>query len=479
MTPVSNDRPLWHRLSPLAVIAPSRLVLLALACGFASMLAACGGKSSGSSAGSGSHDPGALAVVVTDNYGVPVADALVSASLGGSSVQGRTDSNGQALLGVAWPDGTASIDISRESYHDANVQTPVTEGQVTEVSAVLTRITMAAGGAMLSRSGVLPSVSADGRTLNFEVEIVVVDADANPVTGLGASAFRLLPCTPAAATDDNDCLRGASTTIDHAYTPVDAQPVALAIAPGVANPYAAALMIDQSSSISMTDPTAARLYSAKAFVDQLGDRDQVLLAAFATGSNALIPTIPLSLWDPFRDRNTASNYYAVLDELPPLVGGETPLYSALDTVRARVASDSTLPSDLARAIVLFTDGTDTTCGAPVNCRSQRKQVTDAANADSVRVFTIGLSADVDIEALGEISFGTGGAVFYAETAEQLIPLYGSVGRLLSLSLGSYRLSYSIQADADGSFVPGQVLLGRVQVTVDGRSFNVPFIVPVL
>jgi len=60
----------------------------------------------------------------------------------------------------------------------------------------------------------------------------------------------------------------------------------------------------------------------------------------------------------------------------------------------------------------------------------------------------------------------------------LIPLYGSVGRLLSLSLGSYRLSFSVQADASGTFVPGQVVLGKVRVTSNGESFDVPFIVPV-
>jgi hypothetical protein len=476
MNHTSTHTPLRHRLAHTVARTLSRLVLLALACGAAGLLTACGGGG-----GSGGTNPavGALTVVVTDKYSAPVAGAHVVASLGSSSVVGLTDGNGQALLAISWPDGTATIDITREAYLDATLQAPIVAGKINTVSATLTRITLAAGGSMLSRSGVPPLVSNGGRTLDFEVELVVVDSDANPVEGLDASAFRLLACTPDAATAVNDCVRGATSKVDLAYTPVDARPEVEVVGTGVAQPYAAALMIDQSASISVTDPTSARLYSAKSFIDELGDRDQVLLAAFAEGAGAVLPTMPLSVWDPFRDRSTASEYFAVLDELSPLVGGATPLYMALDTMRARLASDPTLPSDLGRAIVLFTDGTDTLCGAPDACRSERQQIIDAASADGIRIFTIGLSDDVDIESLGEMSFGTGGAVFYAETAPQLIPLYGSVGRLLSLSLGSYRLRFSIQADVAGSFVPGQVLLGKVEVTITGRTFIVPFIVPVL
>ncbi|MFN7137581.1 MAG: hypothetical protein ACK4MU_08710, partial [Thermomonas sp.] len=61
-------------------------------------------------------------------------------------------------------------------------------------------------------------------------------------------------------------------------------------------------------------------------------------------------------------------------------------------------------------------------------------------------------------------------------AEQLLPLYGSVGRLLSLSLPTYRLRWTVQAAAAETFRPGSTLLGRVQVTAGGQTFDVPFVV---
>ena len=89
---------------------------------------------------------------------------------------------------------------------------------------------------------------------------------------------------------------------------------------GAAEPYAAGLMLDQSQSISGSDPTGARLFSAKAFLDGLGPEDHVLLSAFANDSNtdALIPTKPLTIYPPFRDATTADDapsYYDTLDSL--------------------------------------------------------------------------------------------------------------------------------------------------------------------
>ncbi len=99
-----------------------------------------------------------------------------------------------------------------------------------------------------------------------------------------------------------------------------------------------------------------------------------------------------------------------------------------------------------------------------------------ALAQGVRVFTIGLSSQIDVEALADLSNRTGGAFLYAESAEQLLPLYGTVGRLLSLSLPTYRLRWTVQADSAGAFVSGRALLGRIEVHHGSGTFEVPFIV---
>ena len=208
----------------------------------------------------------------------------------------------------------------------------------------------------------------------------------------------------------------------------------------------------------------------------LGSGDQALLAAFAGSSGALIPTNPLTLYAPFKDRASASSYFPTLDGLAAMVGGDTPLYQSLDTMRQQVVGAAALPAGLAKAVVVFTDGADTRCGSAEACHSTRAQTIRAANQDQLRIFTIGLSKGVDVAALGELASQTGGAFLYADSTEQLIPLYGSVGKLLSLSLPTYRLRWTVRANAAGAFQPGQALLGRVQVAAGTSSFDVPFIV---
>ena len=63
------------------------------------------------------------------------------------------------------------------------------------------------------------------------------------------------------------------------------------------------------------------------------------------GGGALIPTPPLAVYDPFRDSTTVSStpsYYDTLDSLATLVGGGTPLYSALDILVGKVAVDASV-----------------------------------------------------------------------------------------------------------------------------------------
>ena len=145
-------------------------------------------------------------------------------------------------------------------------------------------------------------------------------------------------------------------------------------------------------------------------------------------------------------------------------------------MRQQLATDATLPVGIPKAVVLFTDGADTSCASPDACRISREQSVRLANQDQVPIFTIGLSTGVDVAALGELASQTGGAMLYADTADQLLPLYGSVGKLLSLSLPTYRLRWTVQASAPGAFVSGNTLLGRVQVTTGTKTFDIPLIV---
>ena len=98
-----------------------------------------------------------------------------------------------------------------------------------------------------------------------------------------------------------------------------------------------------------------------------------------------------------------------------------------------------------------------------------------AIASDVRIFTIGLSNDVDFLALAQLASETGGVFLFAETSEQLIPLYGSLGALLSDSLLTYELEWTIASDP-GTFQSGNSVLGRIDVSAAGGTIAVPFIV---
>jgi hypothetical protein len=405
----------------------------------------------------------------------------VQATVGTSVVTGATDAQGVALLIFSGVTGTANVSVSRDTFVTQTAAATIAANLVTDLPITLVRETSAAGGSLTSR-GLPPSVVLpDRQTMTFEIELVIVDGASQPIVGLANANFELNPCTPIAGNDRVDCVRGAAPDFDAGYTPTTVPPLLPleVIAAEPAEPYAAALMLDQSASIATSDPTGARLYSAKSFLDGLGSEDWALLAAFADGA-ALIPTPPLAVYGPFRDSTTVSDpvsYYDTLDSLATLVGGGTPLYSALDSLVGQVA-DPNPPVGIAKSVIIFTDGDDTACGGTLACRTARQASIDNANANAVRIFTIGLTNQVNFEALGELASGTGGVFLFAESPEQLIPLYGSVGRLLSLSLPTYRLTWTVQATSAGVFQPGNVLLGSVTVTAGGSTFDVPFYVAI-
>ena len=440
-------------------------------------LAACGGG--GGSASTGPQPLGLVKVTVLDAYGTAVPDA----KLQGPSGSAFTDAQGVALVLLPAPDSTADVLLSRTTFVDTTVKVTSNTGGVNQVTATLVRATAPAGGSLRSRSGYAPTLGGAGQQLSFEIELVVVQGNSQPVETLSLADFVLRACTPEAASVRNgraDCLRGTgSADADVAYSPATATPTSLQLVPGLtARPYAAALLLDQSGSIAATDPTGARLHSSKAFLDGLGVEDYALLAAFAGGPAANLPTKPLTVYGGFQGKEAARAHFPTLNSLAPLVGGNTPLFDSIDALRQRVAGDTTLPASMSRALLVFTDGADTTCGTVDTCRSLRESTIVGARQAQMRLFTIGLAQGIDVATLGELADRTGGAFLYAENAAQFLALYGSVGKLMSLSLPTYRLRWTVQAAAGAAFRPGDTLLGKVQVSAAGSRFDVPFIVVV-
>jgi hypothetical protein len=451
-------------------------------------LAACGGGGGGGDTASTQPASGLVLTVVDDKYGATIADATVVAMVGSSPLTVAEGPNGTYLLTGAV--GEASVTVSRDTFVTQTVPATITTG-ATALTVRLKRATMAAGGSLTSR-GNLPVVHSPTR-MTFEIELVIVGADSQAIENLTINDFALQACTPRPAPSSEepntvDCVRAAGKP-DVGYTPDNEIPSTFLLRGGDTHrDYAVALMLDQSASIIRSDPTDARLYSAKEFLRELGTGDWVLLSAFADQAGAKIPTIPLTVYEQFKHSSAGMSYDPTLDSLANQVGGGTPLYAALDLLSARVASDVDNinidpPSANGKSVVIFTDGDDTNCVNQLDlndltlCRTNRQNSIKTASDKQVRIFTIGLSNNVDFEALGELANQTGGAFLFAERAEQLIPLYGSVGRLLSLNQKTYRLSWTVTSQ-DDVFVSGKgnALLGKVQVKTADGTFLVPFIV---
>jgi uncharacterized protein YigA (DUF484 family) len=64
---------------------------------------------------------------------------------------------------------------------------------------------------------------------------------------------------------------------------------------------------------------------------------------------------------------------------------------------------------------------------------------------------------------------------FAEDVSQLIPIYGSLGNLLSRSLTTYKLTYKISTDTAGTFAAGRSVLGALAVNAGGTPISLPFI----
>jgi hypothetical protein len=207
------------------------------------------------------------------------------------------------------------------------------------------------------------------------------------------------------------------------------------------------------------------------FLEGVGTNDRVVLAAFADGA-AAIPTTPVTTYGSFT--NDATSYFDELDQLATQEGGETPLYAALDQLLQYTAQNApaNVPT-MRKAVVLFTDGLDNRCTDQAACRANSIALSQSLGVD---IFTIGLTGAVDALALAELADGGNGTFLYAENAEQLIPIYGSLGNLLSRSLTTYQTTWTVQATQAGVFLTGRSVLGKLRVATGTNTIELPFVV---
>jgi len=418
---------------------------------------------------------GSITGTVTDQFNTPISGATVAATIEGKSFSGRTASDGTVTL-TRIPTGSVAVSVTANGFKTpAGQNVAVTENTASPFSAKLERLTQAAGGLVSSVSVASSVVSNNGQTIQFQVQILVVDENSAAVQTLTPADVTLLPCTVDATKSGPECIKASpaadtnySVTTQDVFTPVPAQ---------AAKPYAAAIVMDQSNSIKFSDETDARIFASKVFMEKVGANDRVVLAAFAASNatqTALIPSPPLTIYGSFTA--DGKSYFDELDQLANQEAGATPLYDSLDSMIDYTRTNA--PTDIAerlKAVVLFTDGDDTVCPLSDEETCKDNAIQNAIDS-KVDIFTIGLSDAVDFEALADLADRGNGIFLFAENAEQLIPIYGSLGNLLSRSLTTYKITWTIQAAAPNTFVAGRSILGRVQIRTGSNTTNLPIVV---
>jgi hypothetical protein len=274
-----------------------------------------------------------------------------------------------------------------------------------------------------------------GQTLNFEIDLYIVDKKGNPISGLKAEHFQIDRASTIDFTTENVSTARMSAQGD----------------------YSAMLLLDQSGSILTTDPADLRIEAGKIFLNSLGNGDQAALSSFTSGY-----ANDVEVHGKFT--STPQNYLTFLDDLAKSERGGTPLYLStyemIDYTRLNAPGSN-------RAVIVFTDGDDTNGGKTL------QQVIDYANTQQIKVFTVGLSNGVDVRVLSDMALQTNGAFMWADDAKQLITMFGTLGDLLEGTANLYKLS--CKAAAASSWRAGNTFTSYLQVSLPaGEEIRVPF-----
>jgi hypothetical protein len=246
-------------------------------------------------------------------------------------------------------------------------------------------------------------------------------------------------------------------------------------------PVAIGMIIDDSGSMSESDPNLMRKAATISFLNTLGADDKVLLTDYGMTGDHLRDLLCTSLLAVGADDSGCSPPKAAFSaDKGALVkaaekieaSGGTPLFESCLEMMPLVDS----VKDGRRGVLLLSDGEP-------NSDDKRDACHAAAKAAQIPVFTVGLgpAAEGDINAdpaavkvLRELATDTGGSYASANDAAQLDSLFRSVGT--ALARGSCKTSATI-ADAATKIQPGMKVSGEVSIGAKGAKATFEFVAP--
>lgn len=452
--------------------------------------AGCSGGSDGDAKAGGATagGRGKVTVTVVSTIGEPVAGANVDVvhwrddkPESGITYKAITDASGRAeVTGVRR--GRVLASASHGEFSSANTidSRDVVSGGTLNLELRLPPKHGAAGG-VVEATAAPGGVSADGKVLEFSLQIVdlpgpysrewdayrrVEITACNPQSGNDAPMFRA------------DCVSGPEG-FDAPYT-ADSTEAAVPLSrvwptssqSGARAPFAAALLIDQSAAYAAGDPADRRLRAAKHFLDGANEQEPVLLGAFAadrpvSSQYSLLPSRPVSIFPLENPQFTTSgrSLFSTVDSLATMEGGAASLLAAVDRVLDVMATSG---GSGRRDIVVLTNGQDETCGTRAACARLRDAVVAKARALQVRIVTVGVQSEGvrDLEMLGLLAQAAeGSAAFWADEPALLPHVLRVVRDQLGAAQPSVKAAFRIRSPVAGAFAPGRTVTGWVVLTI--------------
>lgn len=302
-----------------------------------------------------------------------------------------------------------------------------------------------AGGIVNIYNGVL---AADGSSYTFNMDVYVADADGNLISGLGSSSF--------------DANSGAIV-----------DPAIIDRTSDVTNYFSTALLIDQSGSMSTSDPFDLRIEATKIFFSALSGQDNAALYALA-GNNADRKIPGDSIVTAYSDGFTQTLDEALVDTLKDLEGGDTPLFDSIYITLDLTAASA---QNIYKSVIVLTDGVDDAVGGPTY--GGLDGAIDYANTLGIKIHTIGLGNKTDQDTLTQLATTTGGAYIIAANAEQLEAVLKALNTLLSGGGAYYSVPITV-TDVNAGLVAGDTLEGNILITLDdGSVVTIAYIVTIV
>ena len=419
-----------------------RLLPFCLALWLTAALTGCGGGSGGTEPPpAGTLSPkGTILAKVTDTSGAPVAGADVS--LAASDIDPMTVPT-NAAGEVRFPNvpvGRATLRADGLGFYQSAPK-DVTVVAQSEVSAGLTLEPRNPTTAVVLGSRVV-SKGTDGKTLEFEVDVAVLDPSGQPLTNLADAAFRLAwpDCGDALCGPIGPTLWGPTGWIGRHETGTgQAQSFALQPARN-RSPVALGILLDQGVSMAPTEPQRSKALTE--FLAAFPGGDSVLLAeSSGSGGSATFTESGGFV-------NDARSLVPLVQGLPDRVDTrDSDPVQALETMLRFVG---TQPAGQPKAVVALTRGDlgcDAAATSPPSTLPSCRRLVELSRAAGIPVLTFpGLFSFSGVD----LAQRTGGAAFFVYFPAQ----YRTAMRgMLSIAGGEtpfYRMRFKVTVVPDSS-----------------------------